>query len=283
MRRAPATSFVFLFIAFVQSIPAAELAWSPDLAKAQSQASTEKKKVLLFFHGSDWCPNCIQMQHELIESPEFTSYADGALILVDIDFPEHGQQSDELKKANLALKEKFNIGENFPTLVLLNSSGATVYQEAGYSSGDAKQVLATLKRHAKVPGAGVGQTGYKDLEVDEFAKMAADPNNVILDVRTRKEFQAGHLPKAVNIDVNAADFDDRIKALDKDKTYLVHCAAGIRSAKACEKLGQLQSAGRVQRMGQRRSARGKIMSVLPYGLIGFIVASARRTIFTSSS
>jgi rhodanese-related sulfurtransferase/thioredoxin-related protein len=240
MRSATLGLTVFASIFFIGTAFSAEPKWSTDIGRAQAQAGTEKKKVLLFFHGSDWCPNCIQMQHELIESSEFISYADGALILVDVDFPEHGQQGDELKKANLALKEKFNIGENFPTLVLLNSSGATVYQEAGYSSGDAKQVLATLKRHAKVPGAGAGQAGYKNLEVDEFTKMAADPNNVILDVRTPKEFQAGHLPKAVNIDVNAADFDDRIKALDKDKTYLVHCAAGIRSAKACEKLGRLE-------------------------------------------
>lgn len=44
---------------------------------------------------------------------------------------------------------------------------------------------------------------------------------------------------ALNIDVNALDFSERLKALDKNKTYLVHCAAGVRSTKACEKLAQL--------------------------------------------
>jgi rhodanese-related sulfurtransferase len=40
----------------------------------------------------------------------------------------------------------------------------------------------------------------------------------------------------LNIDFNSPDFNRKIGALDKNKTYLVHCAAGIRSAKACQKL-----------------------------------------------
>jgi rhodanese-related sulfurtransferase len=43
----------------------------------------------------------------------------------------------------------------------------------------------------------------------------------------------------VNIDFNAPDFDKKISELDTNKTYLVHCAAGVRSAKACEKMGHL--------------------------------------------
>ena len=66
--------------------------------------------------------------------------------------------------------------------------------------------------------------------------MAADKQNVILDVRTPGEFSAGHIPGAVNLDYNAPDFQEKAAALDKSKTYLVHCAAGVRSARACEKL-----------------------------------------------
>jgi rhodanese-related sulfurtransferase len=69
--------------------------------------------------------------------------------------------------------------------------------------------------------------------------MAVDKQNVILDVRTAKEFSAGHLPSALNLDVTAADFEERAAALDKHKIYLVHCATGVRSARACEKLGLL--------------------------------------------
>ena len=72
--------------------------------------------------------------------------------------------------------------------------------------------------------------------VEEFAKLAEDKKNVVLDVRTAKEFADGHISGAINIDVNSADFAAKVASLDKEKTYLVHCAAGRRSATACEKL-----------------------------------------------
>ena len=37
----------------------------------------------------------------------------------------------------------------------------------------------------------------------------------------------------------ASDFEAKAAALDKGKTYLVHCASGIRSVRACEKLEKL--------------------------------------------
>ena len=81
--------------------------------------------------------------------------------------------------------------------------------------------------------------GFRNVNVPEFEKLRTDKRNVVLDVRTPKEFAAGHIPGAVNIDVNGPDFQEKIAKLEKDKTYLVHCAAGVRSAKACDKMSQL--------------------------------------------
>jgi phage shock protein E len=72
--------------------------------------------------------------------------------------------------------------------------------------------------------------------VEEFDKLRANKNHVVLDVRTGREFKAGHIPGAVNIDANAPDFAEKVAKLDKNKTYLVHCAAGGRSARACKQL-----------------------------------------------
>jgi len=79
----------------------------------------------------------------------------------------------------------------------------------------------------------------KNIGVPEFEKLRASKTNVVLDVRTPKEFEAGHMPGAVNIDVNAPDFEQKVRALDPKKTYLVHCAAGVRSARACQRLDKL--------------------------------------------
>jgi phage shock protein E len=80
----------------------------------------------------------------------------------------------------------------------------------------------------------------KNVGVTQFEKLRGDKQNIVLDVRTPREFTAGHMPGATNIDFNSPDFDKKIKALDPTRTYLVHCAVGGRSAKACDKLSKLK-------------------------------------------
>jgi protein disulfide-isomerase len=219
------------------------LTWFTDLPKAEAQAKAEGKFVLLFFHGSDWCPPCVEMQRQVIDSSAFASYARQAVVLVDVDFPEKHPTDDAQRRNNLALKARFNLspepGEGFPTLVLLNEAGETVYQETGYGGGGVAEVLPKLQAHAGSKASSAAGAGFKNLTVAEFAQLAGDKQNVILDVRTEKEFAAGHLQGAVNLDINAPDFEAKTAALDKGKVYLVHCASGVRSARACEKLVRL--------------------------------------------
>lgn len=77
----------------------------------------------------------------------------------------------------------------------------------------------------------------KVVSVEDAAKLVkTDTNVVVLDIRTPKEFQAGHIKGATNINIGDLDFADRIKKLDKSKTYIIHCQAGSRSARACEQI-----------------------------------------------
>ena len=77
----------------------------------------------------------------------------------------------------------------------------------------------------------------KNITIDEAAKLVSSNTNVVvLDVRTPREFEAGHIKGATNINFNDKEFAKRVAALDKNKTYIVHCAAGGRSAKACEQI-----------------------------------------------
>ena len=111
--------------------------------------------------------------------------------------------------------------------LLLSLSVASV---AGAADAKEEKKPSAEKKEAK---------GFKNVDVAEFEKLRADKKNVVLDVRTQKEFEAGHIPGAVNIDVNAPDFPEKIAKLEKNKTYLVHCGAGVRSAKACDKMSKL--------------------------------------------
>ena len=80
----------------------------------------------------------------------------------------------------------------------------------------------------------------KNIDVEEFAKLRATGTNVVLDVRTREEWEQGHLPDAILIDFIEPDFEEKIAKLDPDKTYLVVCASGGRSARACKKMEALK-------------------------------------------
>jgi rhodanese-related sulfurtransferase len=55
---------------------------------------------------------------------------------------------------------------------------------------------------------------------------------VVLDVRTSKEYKEDHIKGAVNINYFSLNFKKNLKALDADKTYLLHCAVGGRSQKS---------------------------------------------------
>ena len=79
-------------------------------------------------------------------------------------------------------------------------------------------------------------TVVKRIGVDEYDKLRSNTNVVLLDVRSVAEFEKGRIPGAINMDVNSPRFPEMIGTLDKNKAYLVNCAVGMRSAKACKKL-----------------------------------------------
>jgi rhodanese-related sulfurtransferase len=81
----------------------------------------------------------------------------------------------------------------------------------------------------------------KNISVDDADKLLkSDPKVVVIDVRTADEFKAGHIPGAKNIDFFGDDFAKQLAGLDQSKTYLVHCAAGGRSGKACKLIEEKQ-------------------------------------------
>ncbi len=109
---------------------AAELNWQTDLPKAQAQAKTEKKLVMLDFTGSDWCGWCIKLNKEVFSQPEFTEYAKKNLVAVEVDFPNKKKLSAAQKQANDALAKKYDI-KGYPTIIVLDSEGKKI-GELGY-------------------------------------------------------------------------------------------------------------------------------------------------------
>lgn len=77
---------------------------------------------------------------------------------------------------------------------------------------------------------GCGKKANKELE-----KVMKENNYIIVDVRTKKEYETEHVSGAINI-----PYDEiQNNWLDKNKTIIVYCQSGKRSGIAYNKLKSL--------------------------------------------
>lgn len=133
---------------FSASCGRADQAWTSDYKKAQQEAKASHKLLLLDFTGSDWCGFCFQLDRAILSQPQFKDYASKNLILMEVDFPHRKAQSVETKKQNMELAQRYQI-EGFPTLVVLNGEGKTVWRYDGMYMGDIAAFLAELAKVRK--------------------------------------------------------------------------------------------------------------------------------------
>jgi len=122
--------------------------WTTDYKKAQEEAKASHKLLLLDFTGSDWCGFCIQLDKAILQQPQFKDYASKNLVLMEVDFPRRKAQSAETQKQNMELARRYQI-EGFPTLVVLNGEGKTVWRYDGLYQGGIAAFLAELDKARK--------------------------------------------------------------------------------------------------------------------------------------
>lgn len=81
------------------------------------------------------------------------------------------------------------------------------------------------------------------LSVSEAYQLIKDNKSnsgfIILDVRTPGEFNESHIENSINIDRHASDFEVQLAKLDKNKTYIIYCKRGVRSAYALNLMKKL--------------------------------------------
>ncbi len=77
----------------------------------------------------------------------------------------------------------------------------------------------------------------KEINAGEAGRLLKQKKGVIvLDIRTKSEFNSGHIKNALNIDYYSPDFENKLKQLDKSKPYLLYCRSGNRSRKSLDKM-----------------------------------------------
>ena len=76
---------------------------------------------------------------------------------------------------------------------------------------------------------------FIDVNVEEFQKLIGKKGAQLIDVRTPREYESGHLKDALLINYMANDFKTKaFIGLDKTKPVLIYCASGGRSARSAK-------------------------------------------------
>lgn len=124
---------------------------------------------------------------------------------------------------------------------------------ADKTEGIASEMSGSAMSAEKIAGAGemasMGTAESADAQTDasvqnidqETAKkmMEKDDGHIILDVRTKEEYAAGHIPGAINLP-NEDIQDQKPEVLpDTDQIILIYCRSGHRAGLAAEKLAKL--------------------------------------------
>ena len=146
MKKILSLSFLFFCLLATQ---AQELQWHTNVTEAIKISDKQKKPLLLFFTGSDWCGWCIRLQKEVLTTPEFAAWANKNVVLVELDYPKRKKLAPETAQQNAELQQVFGI-QGFPTIYLAkatkNKQGKTNFSSlgsTGYVAGGPKNWIAT--------------------------------------------------------------------------------------------------------------------------------------------
>ena len=84
---------------------------------------------------------------------------------------------------------------------------------------------------------GCGENGYKHITHEEAQRiMKANPDAIILDVRTPEEYQKKHIPGSLLLPIENIRSGNLSKLPDKDAMILIYCWTGRRAEDSAEYL-----------------------------------------------
>ena len=118
--------------------------WTDNWEAAKARSKEEKKPILIYLTGSDWCGWCKKLEKEVISQKAFMDFAKQHFVLMEADYPRKKEQSAELKKQNAELEKKYLAG-GYPTMWLLDAEGNKLSEDLGEIEGGVDGYIAKLK------------------------------------------------------------------------------------------------------------------------------------------
>lgn len=125
--------------------------WHESFDDAKKLAKESGKPILADFTGSDWCIWCKRLQAEVFDTPEFTEWAEGNVVLLEVDYPQYKAQDPAIVAQNESLSKRYaEYVPGYPTILFLTAEGEVI-GVSGYLPGGPKAWIAEAE--GKLSGA----------------------------------------------------------------------------------------------------------------------------------
>lgn len=144
---------------------AASEKWLTSYDDAMREAQDLGRPVLTIFTGSDWCPHCVTLEKNVLETETFLTWAQDRVVLLMIDLPQQGISQEE-RHARSRVCIKYGV-RTFPSALLIGPDGGKITVKTGYQGQTASSWVAALETHLP-PGESARQ-----------AKTGSGPDQVL--------------------------------------------------------------------------------------------------------
>jgi protein disulfide-isomerase len=123
--------------------------WLTDYDSALATATSTGRPVLTLFTGSDWCPHCKTLEHNVFGNAAFQAWARDNVVLLMIDLPQAGiSQAVRDERSQVCI----NYGvRTFPSVLLLGPDGRKITAQTGYKGQSAAEWLTSMQAHMPAP------------------------------------------------------------------------------------------------------------------------------------
>ena len=151
--------------------------WLTSYEQAMETAQETGRPVLTIFTGSDWCPHCRTLEDNVLVTETFLSWADGRVVLLMIDLPQHGiSQAVRSERSQVCIKYGVR---TFPSALLIGPDGEKIAIQTGYGGQSAPTWIAHFASHVPDPSETVRTADNRGLpsldQAVETAKTAQRP------------------------------------------------------------------------------------------------------------
>jgi hypothetical protein len=134
--------------------------WEQSETVAKQYSMREGKPLLIWFTDSGSSPMCNALSQELFSKSEFGAWATEKIVRLkvdssvrvkdlDLDIGEAEDKRARVISYNNELKKRYKV-LGYPTLVMLNSSGAVIGKYRGYKRGESERLWGQLKHSEAV-------------------------------------------------------------------------------------------------------------------------------------